>query len=225
MFTSLYASLPDYVSIERRKVKWARVEVAPNGQVRLIVPRRMSRGQILELYGKRSAWVAKKRSHFAELAASTPAIQAGQALLWGEIYTCVYEPSVKRARIESETKQVICPPDFSDSARLNHWHRQQAAEYLRERIHHIAHEHGFSFNRLSIRNQKTRWGSCSSKKNISLNWRLIKAPVFVSDYVIIHELAHTRIMNHSGRFWGLVEEHFSRYQEARAWLKDFGHTL
>ena len=70
-----------------------------------------------------------------------------------------------------------------------------------------------------MRAQKTRWGSCSARGTISLNWRLIHAPPFVRDYLIVHELMHRRQMNHSARYWKLVADAFPRWQEAEAWLK------
>ncbi len=225
MFTSLNTSLPDYVSIERRKLKWARVEVAPGGAVRIVVPRLMSQRRILDIYRQREGWIDQKRARFAALANTAPLLNDDQALLWGDIYTCSFEPGVKKAKVDSDNKQIRCPVGLTDNLKFIQWHRQLGSDYLRERHTLIADQQGFAFNRLSIRNQKTRWGSCSSKQNISLNWRLIKAPVWVSDYVITHELVHTRIMNHSHAFWSRVEDHFPRFQEAKSWLSDCGHTL
>lgn len=73
--------------------------------------------------------------------------------------------------------------------------------------------------RVSIRNQRSRWGSCSRRGTVSLNWRLIQLPAFVRDYIIIHELMHLREMNHSARFWKHVEEACPNYREAELWLK------
>jgi len=79
--------------------------------------------------------------------------------------------------------------------------RAEAAERILGRVSEIAEEHGFTFNRSSIRNQKTRWGSCSHKNNISLNVKLARLPAELIDYVILHELLHTRIKNHKDDFW------------------------
>jgi predicted metal-dependent hydrolase len=78
---------------------------------------------------------------------------------------------------------------------------------------------GWQPARVTIRNQSSRWGSCSPSRAISLNWRLIQTPDFVRDYIIIHELCHLREMNHSARFWQLVGRHCPDYREAEAWLK------
>ena len=84
---------------------------------------------------------------------------------------------------------------------------------------------GVSYGRISIREQKTRWGSCSSKGNLNFNWRLILAPEEVLDYVVVHELAHRREMNHSKAFYAIVESVLPDYRKARRWLRDNGQLL
>lgn len=79
--------------------------------------------------------------------------------------------------------------------------RTQAEALLRERIDRLAREYGFSFNRVSVRNQKTRWGSCSANNNISLNEKLTRLPDRLIDFVLLHELVHTRVKNHGRDFW------------------------
>ena len=82
-----------------------------------------------------------------------------------------------------------------------------------------------AYGRISIREQKTRWGSCSSKGNLNFNWRLILAPEEVLNYVVVHELAHRREMNHSKAFYAIVESVLPDYRTARKWLRDKGQTL
>lgn len=82
-----------------------------------------------------------------------------------------------------------------------------------------------SYGRISIREQKTRWGSCSSKGNLNFNWRLILAPEEVLDYVVVHELAHRREMNHSKAFYAVVESVLPDYRAARRWLREHGDSL
>jgi len=82
-----------------------------------------------------------------------------------------------------------------------------AKSYLVGRLKHLANKHGFSYNSVSVRSQKTRWGSCSFNNNISLNIKLICLPKDLSDYVILHELAHTKIKNHSPSFWSFLNQH------------------
>ena len=96
---------------------------------------------------------------------------------------------------------------------------QLAWRELPARVVELASHHGLTVRRVSVRNQRSRWGSCSARGVVSLNWRLVQTPGFVRDYIIVHELMHLREMNHSNRFWKLVEEAFPQTDEAEKWLK------
>jgi predicted metal-dependent hydrolase len=103
--------------------------------------------------------------------------------------------------------------------------RKLAAKELPARVMELAALHGIQVSRVSVRNQKSRWGSCSRKGTISLNWRLIQTPEFVRDYIILHELAHRRQMNHSVKFWQEVERLCPDYLTAERWIKAHSKLL
>ena len=84
---------------------------------------------------------------------------------------------------------------------------------------------GVEYGRIRIGGQRTLWGSCSSAGTLSFNWRLVLAPPEVLDYVVVHELCHLRVPNHSRRFWGLVEQHRPHWRQQRDWLRDYGPEL
>lgn len=109
--------------------------------------------------------------------------------------------------------------------RLEAIYRKAAREYFPKRVSHYAHMLGVTYGKISIRDQKTRWGSCSGEGNLSFNWRLILAPPDVLDYVVIHELCHRKEMNHSKEFWALVESLMPEYKERRKWLRENGKNL
>lgn len=109
--------------------------------------------------------------------------------------------------------------------RLEAPYRQAAKEYIPKRAAHFAALLGVTYEKITIRDQKTRWGSCSSKGTLSFNWRLMLAPPAVLDYVVIHELCHLKEMNHSPRFWRLVEQMMPDYKTKRQWLKENGNKL
>ena len=109
--------------------------------------------------------------------------------------------------------------------RLEAPYRQAAKEYIPKRVAYYAQLLDVTYATISIRDQKTRWGSCSSKGNLSFSWRLILAPPKVLDYVVVHELCHRREMNHSPRFWALVESIIPDYKTHRKWLKENGEKL
>jgi predicted metal-dependent hydrolase len=97
--------------------------------------------------------------------------------------------------------------------------RDRARLELPARTFALARELGAAVSRVSVRNQRHRWGSCSPRGHICLNWRLVQVPDWVRDYVIVHELMHLRRMDHSPKFWKLVEQACPEYQAARAWLR------
>ena len=101
----------------------------------------------------------------------------------------------------------------------------QARRVIPQRVAYYAGIVGVTYGRITIRSQKTRWGSCSSGGNLNFNCRLMKAPTSVLDYVIVHELCHRLEMNHSSRFWALVEQVMPDYQVHRKWLREHGSSL
>jgi predicted metal-dependent hydrolase len=110
---------------------------------------------------------------------------------------------------------------FANEAAL----RARAAAELPPALMTLAERHGIAVTRVSIRNQRSRWGACSAHGSITLNWRLILVPEFVREYVMLHELMHRRELNHSRRFWKLVAAVCPRHQEARRWLLREGQRL
>ncbi|MBO5095030.1 MAG: M48 family metallopeptidase [Lachnospiraceae bacterium] len=104
-------------------------------------------------------------------------------------------------------------------------YRKAAREYITARVAYYEPIIGVTHTRLSIRDQKTRWGSCSSRGGLNFNWRLMLAPPRVLDYVVVHELCHRKEMNHSKAFWHAVETVLPDYRELRKWLRENGNTL
>ncbi|HEY6362169.1 MAG TPA: SprT family zinc-dependent metalloprotease [Vicinamibacterales bacterium] len=101
----------------------------------------------------------------------------------------------------------------------------QARRELPQRLRQLAGAHGLLVTRVSIRNQRSRWGSCGRDGHISLNWRLVRMPDLVRDYVMIHELMHLLQMDHSPAYWKLVERAFPAHEAARRWLRAHGRGL
>lgn len=104
-------------------------------------------------------------------------------------------------------------------------YRKAAVDYIPKRVAHFAQILGVTYEKITIRDTKTRWGSCSSSGNLSFSWRLMLAPFSVLDYVVVHELCHRIHMNHSREFWKTVEYYFPEYREKKNWLKEHGKFL
>jgi len=102
--------------------------------------------------------------------------------------------------------------------------RARAARELPARLLELATQHGLTVSRVSVRNQKWRWGSCSPNGHICVNWRLVTMPEWVRDYVLIHELMHLKRLDHSPKFWKLVAQACPEYQNARRYLRSHGST-
>ena len=120
-------------------------------------------------------------------------------------------------------KRVAPPEKYSDEE--IHALTRQAMEVIPERVAHYATILGVTYGRITIRNQRTRWGSCSVKGNLNFNCLLMLLPADVVDYVVVHELCHRKEMNHSARFWAVVEKILPNYRAQRQYLKEHGGTL
>lgn len=108
---------------------------------------------------------------------------------------------------------------------MRDWYIAQAKEKILPRVRRYAHQIGVKYNGARIVDNRYRWGSCSVKDNVNFNWRLIKGPVFVIDYVIVHELAHLIEANHTPRFWNIVHAQIPKIEKARTWLIENGQVL
>lgn len=102
---------------------------------------------------------------------------------------------------------------------------EEALKVIPERVEYFAKVIGVTYGKITVRNQKTRWGSCSSKGNLNFNCLLMLAPPEVLDYVVVHELCHRKQMNHSKAFWLEVEKVLPNYKEVRKWLKEEGSQM
>jgi predicted metal-dependent hydrolase len=129
------------------------------------------------------------------------------------------------ARQRGRLQPVSPKPRSGEGGPSDEGGRKRATKELPPQLLSLAATHGIAVTRVSIRNQRSRWGACSAKGSITLNWRLILVPDFVREYVMIHELMHRRELNHSKRFWGHVRAACPRYREARQWLLTEGHHL
>ncbi len=194
----------DTYTIQRKKVKYARITIHPDSKVKITIPLRYSDSDLILFLAEKANWINKHVSCFSADREKYLSLEAGEIEFLGK----PFRPSF----------------DISKTS-LTTWYKNQAKHYFGNRITELAREFGYSFNKVSIRDAKTRWGSCSIKKNISLNWRLMKAPPEIIDYVILHELAHTVVFNHSKFFWSKLAETYPHYKSARIWLKRFGKFL
>ena len=147
---------------------------------------------------------------------------------WYEIQLHI-DTNRRRARVDLEEDRMLVHTPSRDAECLREaverWLIRQAHMILPVRVMHFQQSTGGNVNEIHIKDQKTRWGSCSSKRNLNFNWRLVMAPPEVLDYVVVHELSHLTHMNHSRDFWELVGQVMPEYKQMRKWLRENGHLL
>lgn len=216
--------IPENHTLERKEIKHARIKVSEDGHVRILIPNSFTDDDISALIAKKFIWVEKQRLFFSKK--SRIELARNQLLLFGNRYSYFYDDTYSYKIVVDHThKTVRAKQDLLEPVIQKKWYKREAKKYLISRTGELAEKLHFKYNMIFIRDQKTKLGNCSGDNNISLNWRLVKVPKFVSDYIIIHELVHTKIMNHSGKFWTLLKSIYPDYKDAIKWLEEYGNSL
>lgn len=215
-------NLPENYILERKAVKHARIKVNENKTVRIIVPDSFSNQEIDLLISQKKKWIAKKLAFFNNRSEPIK-LYPGQILFLGERYYFYHFSDLKRKIIIThEHKTIRSGLELLQPETLKKWYRKEARKFILERLEFYSRKYGFTFNKVFIRDQKSKWGNCSPKKNLSFNWRLIKAHIYVIDYIVLHELAHTEILKHTKQFWMKLKLIYPEYKKAVNWLDKYG---
>jgi predicted metal-dependent hydrolase len=148
--------------------------------------------------------------------------RAGTVPYLGQLLELTAEPG--RARVHRRGGRLLVP-DGDATAAMERWYRRAARDEVTARLDAATAQAGTSYRDLSIRGQRTRWASCSPDGRMSFNWRLLLAPESVLDYVVWHEVCHLEVMDHSPRFWRLLETRWPQYRHDRLWLRRNGAAL
>ncbi|MDR3560276.1 MAG: SprT family zinc-dependent metalloprotease [Negativicutes bacterium] len=221
-------------SNRRRSV---RIRIVPPAAIEVVAPTGLSQKEIELLLHKRTTWIAAQLARLAVVAASplNASLADDAPLLYlGLIRRLAVLPSpARRAKVVLEDERLAVylpatsPDDKADlvADALRKWYIRSASQLLTERTAYWAREIGVRPHRLSIRDQKTRWGSASTRGNVNYNWRIIMAPPETVDYLVVHELCHIKVPNHSATFWLLVSQSVPDYKQHRAWLRQHGPVL
>lgn len=202
------------------------VQVYPDGSVRVVAPHHADLREIRAFIIERQPWITKQRLRFASRAPVVGELADGTLLpFMDETLTLRLSPHAS-ASVHREGGDLFLAARGRDArALLVAWYRAQAANHVPQRIDRYVAAVGRSPQRVHIRDQKTRWGSCSPRGTICINWRLLLAPLEILDYVVVHELCHLLHANHSPRFWGEVQRVLPHYLHLRRRLHDIGPTL
>jgi len=216
--------LPDNYILIRKELKHARLRVSEDGRVRIIAPPAFSEEDISAMLKKKARWIDKNLKYFNGM--SKIELQRNQLLLFGNRYNYFFDTIyTQKVVIDHEHKTITSKRDLLDPEIQEKWYRRVAKKHLNKRTQELSIKLKLPYNKLFIRQSRTKWGNCSKDKNISLNWKLIKAPEYVIDYLIIHELLHTVVMNHTHKFWTLMKSYYPDYKESIKWLEKYGNSL
>lgn len=217
--------LPENYILERKKIKHARIRVSENLSVRILVPENFDNSDIESLVNKKRSWIDENLTKFKGKAEKIK-LNDDQILLFGNKYSYFYRPDLHNKVIVNQTHKTIQSKiDLLKKTEQLKWYKRYAKRHINQRLAEISRKYKFKYNKVFIRDQRTKWGNCSAEKNLSFNWRLIKTPHFVIDYLIFHELLHTRTMNHSSKFWVELRNLYPEYQEAIKWLDKYGNNI
>lgn len=225
-------------SIVRTKRRTIGITVEITGGVKVSAPLHIDEKQIIEVVENKSSWIIEKLIAAEEIRKDVPIkrfVDGEKLLFLGKEYELkIVDGDIHDTKVlqQKDTITVHIPKGLQNENRrqlvretLIIWYKKHFSEIVNERIKEYSSLIRVIPCKIVIKDQKTRWGSCSSKGNINLNWRLVLAPVSIIDYVIVHELCHMKVMNHSKDFWKQVELIMPDYIERRKWLKENGHRL
>ncbi len=213
--------------VRRRRLKYIRLSVRDEQTVRVTVPPHFSARDTDQLLEEKKSWILKHLARMRDRKQQHTQ-KAHEILYHGDAYEIVFVEFMPEPIIfDAETRQCRIRGDLRARCKstIDTYLRTEAKKSIPSRLEEINARFGFRYARVFIRSQKTRWGTCSSRGNLSFNWRLIKAPPTILDYVICHELAHLKHMDHSRAYWNHLATLFPEYKAARKWLKDSGHRL
>ena len=214
-----------------RRVRQARLQVRPFGGLEVVIPPRFPRGEIAGLVERHADWA---RGQLARQTAIRDAIRLPDRLELPADGTSLAirrrgdSPALNYDLFDGAATDCIelrAATRDGQIRELRGWIRRHAGLVLPPRLRAVAERSGLDYARVTIRSQKTRWGSCSARRNISLNDQLLFLPPATVDYLLVHELCHTREMNHSPAFWKLVERHCPEYRAHERLLCESRHLV
>jgi predicted metal-dependent hydrolase len=199
-----------------------RVSVDPHEGVRVTLPARAREREAAAAVAELRPWIERRLAE-AEAARRRLAVPPGHVPFLGGLL--VLRPEPGRTRAHRRGDALLVPAGAARRPALERFFRRAARSEIASRVHEAERVLGREASALTIRGQRTRWGSCSAAGALSFNWRLLLGPVDVLDYVVWHEACHLVHLDHSPRFWALVAEHRPRFREPQRWLRDHGPAL
>ena len=226
---------------ERKSSRAKRIIISMDKErVRISIPTGVNVREARQFVQSKREWIIEHWQHLQEKELKqlnlTKTYKTGDQLTCGDgsviLQIATWERKRAAWRQERGNLLVYLPSNLEPSGTTGlvsmvvaDWYKARARQVFAARLDFYAVQMGVEYRDLRVKDQKTRWGSCSTKGNINLNWHLVLAPAPVIDYVVVHELAHRKFLNHSSEFWQFVKAYIPDYLEWRKWLHNNGRNL
>ena len=222
--------LPPIDQLIRSRRKTIGLVITLDGRLIVRAPLRAGQAEIQAAVQRHAAWIVAQQVEMQRRQAALPAprhFAAGERFPFlGQDYPLELSPATRPPLALQDGRFRLSREALPRARRVfEAWYRQQAQEVITARVGYYTRQHGFPYQRVRIGSARTRWGSCSSRGTLSFTWRLVIAPSEIIDYVVVHELAHTRFRHHQKAFWAQVAAILPDYKHRVTWLKQHGISL
>ena len=223
--TTLQGRKVDYVLKQSPRIRGIRLEIHNDSGLMVIVPKRYRSEQVEDILEKKSGWILRHLPDRkpVQIPLFRKEVDHGEKIRYMdkmiEVVVTKDTPKSTVAYLNGNRLFIPCGPGTRGRAKiLEDWYRSQAADIFKEKADRFQTEMGLRYSRIVIRGQRKRWASASPLGNLSINWKLLMAPEAVVDYVIMHELAHLKHMDHSKKFWEFLAGFCPDWRKYRKWL-------
>jgi predicted metal-dependent hydrolase len=212
-----------YVLLKRRGQKHIRLKIGPDGGITVSAPHTALMSRIDRMIEEKKEWIQKHLDSYLHLSRMYDPLR--QIPYFGEWYTVAYRQGKRKGtvRIDENSRTLFLESESADPGHLRQvLHRRlrgEAKKTVPPLVETWSRKLGIPYSSVSIRNQKTRWGSSSGQGHISINWRIVCTPRKVQEYLVVHEILHQRLHNHSPSYWKELERIFPGAKECDKWLK------
>ncbi|MAT42199.1 MAG: metal-dependent hydrolase [Anaerolineaceae bacterium] len=221
--------MPKIDQIIRSKRKTIALVVQTDGKLIVRAPLRTTKKDIEQLVQQQEDWILKKQAEMLIRAKQNQPrlfVEKEEFYYLGHLYPLmIVNQALETLKFEKNTFRMTASLQPYGAQVFKEWYRVQAKRILTERVAYYAKKHGFQYKKVRITSASSRWGSYSTSGTLSFPWRLVMAPIDMIDYVVVHELVHSRFQNHSKDFWNGVAAIMPDYKERRKWFKLHGSQL